>query len=342
MSLILLHRRRRDLNTQEKFVSTWDTTKTNTGNTSATQVGLPLIAGGVYDFLVDWGDGSTSEITSFNQAETVHTYASSGVKTITISGVIEGFSFGAVSQNRDANKILSVQQWGTLKLKNSGGYFKSCTNLDLSGVTDVLNTNGALNYADAFLNCTTLTSINRLNEWNVSSATVMLRMFQNCPNFNSNISSWNVSGVTNFVSFMNGCFKFNSDVSSWNVSSANDMQNMFYDCYVLNTSFTNWNVSNVTNMIRTLRGCRVINAASVSNWNVSNVTNMTGFFENLTPTHHPSTVLDAIYNSWAQLTLKPNVTAGFGTLKYTGASSSNKGVLTSTPNNWIITDGGII
>lgn len=334
--------RNRNSVAETAFVSTWNTNNIATGSSATNQIALPFPTGGIYNCTVDWGDGNTDLITSYNQAEVYHTYTTAGIKTISITGAIQGFSFGSVSQLRDNKKILSVQSWGQLKLGSQAGYFNQCSNLNLSGVSDVLDLTGVTSGVDFFLNNTSLTSINRSNEWDVSGITLMIRMFQNCLNFSSNISNWNVSNVTHFVGFMSGGVKFNSDVSSWNVSSANDMQNMFYDCHVLNTSFSNWNVSNVTNMIRTLRGCRVIDAASVSNWNVSNVTNMTGFFENLTPTHHPSTVMDAIYNSWSQLILKASVVAGFGTLKYTSAGATGKATLTGTPNNWIITDGGQI
>ena len=75
------------------FVSTWDTTKTSSGSSTATQVKLPLISSGIYAFDVDWGDGSSNTITVWNQPEVTHTYASSGIYTITISGQIDGWAF---------------------------------------------------------------------------------------------------------------------------------------------------------------------------------------------------------------------------------------------------------
>jgi hypothetical protein len=51
--------------------------------------------------------------------------------------------------------------------------------------------------------------------------------------------------------------------------------------------------------------------------------------------------LDAIYNGWSQLTLQPNLTANFGSIKYTAASQAGRNILTGAPNNWEITDGGI-
>jgi hypothetical protein len=67
------------------FVSTWDTTKA--GSASNTVV-LPLINGGAsaYSGTIDWGDGSTSVLSYANRT---HVYATTGIKTITISGQVE-------------------------------------------------------------------------------------------------------------------------------------------------------------------------------------------------------------------------------------------------------------
>src|SRR5690606_38242247 len=43
---------------------------------------LPLRSGYNYDFVIDWGDGNTDVITSYNQAEKLHTYSTGGVYTI--------------------------------------------------------------------------------------------------------------------------------------------------------------------------------------------------------------------------------------------------------------------
>ena len=70
------------------FTSSWNTTQTSTGSSAPNQIKLPLIASGNYSFVVDWGDGSTNTITSWNQAEVTHTYDTSGVKDLSIAGTM--------------------------------------------------------------------------------------------------------------------------------------------------------------------------------------------------------------------------------------------------------------
>ena len=55
-----------------------------------------------------------------------------------------------------------------------------------------------------------------------------------------------------------------------------------------------------------------------------------------------ATNLDAIYNGWSSRPVKPNLSINFGTAKYTSASSAGKAILTTSPNNWTCTDGGLL
>ena len=90
------------------FSSVWDTSKG-----SGDGVSLPLVSGGDYDFTVDWGDGNTSQVTSFNDADKSHTYASGGVYTVNITGKIKGFSF---NNGGDKDKFIRIENWGVLNL----------------------------------------------------------------------------------------------------------------------------------------------------------------------------------------------------------------------------------
>jgi hypothetical protein len=51
--------------------------------------------------------------------------------------------------------------------------------------------------------------------------------------------------------------------------------------------------------------------------------------------------LDSIYNGWSSRPVKPNLSISFGSIKYTAAGVAGRLILTSAPNNWTITDGGI-
>jgi len=176
---------------QNFFTTEWTTTA------SSETITLPYSGGGSYTGTIDWGDGNTDVN---DGTVTTHTYATAGTYTVVINGLITDWNF---SNTFGSTYITSVVHWGQLQLgQNVGAYFGDCTNLDLSSVSDVLNLAGMsdLNYMFGF--CTSLTSINRIGEWNTSGITVMSAMFQGCDQINFNIGTWDVAAVTNFSDFM--------------------------------------------------------------------------------------------------------------------------------------------
>ena len=81
----------------------------STGSSEANQIKLPLPNGPTYNFYVSWGDGHTDHITSYNQAETTHTYDLPGTKNVSITGTINGWRF---ADTGDKMKLLNISSWG--------------------------------------------------------------------------------------------------------------------------------------------------------------------------------------------------------------------------------------
>lgn len=88
-----------------------------------------------YNFRVDWGDGTASTVTAYNDANRVHTYSSAGTYTVRIYGTMEGWSFGGLG---DTAKIVAVVHWGCAPafkgFKYLAGGFLGCHNLTSLGV----------------------------------------------------------------------------------------------------------------------------------------------------------------------------------------------------------------
>ena len=203
-----------DLGFKNAFISVWRTSAVSSGSSGSNQVIFPLESYGIYNFTVDWGDGTNDTITRWDQPEVNHTYGTSGVYRIIINGEIEGFRFDG---SGDRNKIIDIINWGSLRLGNNGGYFWGCSNLDVSA-TDVLN---------------------------LSGVTDMSGMFRDAHSFNGDLSSWDVSSVTDMSGMFRDAHSFNGDLSSWNVSSVTDMKGMFQDAYSFNGNLSSWDVSGV-------------------------------------------------------------------------------------------------
>jgi surface protein len=251
------------------FISTWRTTS------SEESITLPLISAGTYEFEVYWGDGTSDVITLYSQPEITHTYEAAGDYTVALRGEIEGFNFNDVPASR--LKIREITQWGNLKFVDGGSYFKSCSNLGLTNVTDVLDLTGLADLSYMFYECSRLTTVGRMNEWDVSSATDMSYMFTLALEFNQSLLFWDVSNVQSMSRMFATAGKFDQPLSLWDTSSVTDMSYMFFSANLFNRPINSWNVGNVQNMSAMFLGAASFNQ-SLGLWNTVNVTNMTAMF----------------------------------------------------------------
>lgn len=202
----------------------FDVDTTQTGVSTSTQFKLPLSSTGTTNAVVDWGDGTTDTLTTWNQAETTHTYSTSGIYTITITGTLEGWF---VNNGGDKLKIKEVKNWGNgdgLTLKNvNGGYFMGASNMTCIA-TDA-PTIVASNFQQVFRGCSSIVS--GVKNWDVSGVTNLIFAFYQANNFNEDLSNWDVSNVTNFAYCFESCFDLDQSFASWDMSSATSLTRMF-------------------------------------------------------------------------------------------------------------------
>ena len=125
--------------------------------TDGQSVTLPLIqnrAEGAlaYNCTVDWGDSTpTSSVTSYDDANRIHTYTSGGTYRIKITGTMEGWSFNNAG---DTLKIVKIINWGGSGFngfKYLKGGFHGCTNLTSLG-TGSIPASGTGILTDGFAN----------------------------------------------------------------------------------------------------------------------------------------------------------------------------------------------
>jgi len=293
---------------------------------------LPLPSAGTYDFVVDWGDGTTGIVTAYNDADISHTYTTAGIKTVSIMGKMTHWSF---NDGGDKLKITDVLRGGYSGLTSLYRGFYGCSNLkfvanDSEWTKDVTSMYYMFGYCSAFNS--------DISAWDVSSVTDMYAMFVACSAFNSDISAWDVSSVADMYYMFGYCSVFNSDISAWDVSSVADMGYMFRNCYVFNSDISAWDVSSVASMTNMFYNCYVFNS-DISAWDVSSVTDMADMFYGANT--FSTTNYNLLLNAWSLLTLKPNVHFHAGDATYTiETSQSAHDTLTTTPNSWSITDGG--
>jgi surface protein len=269
---------------QSRFESTWNTTNISIGSSGPLSVQLPLESTGTYNFFVDWGDGNSDNITVWNDPAVTHTYTTPGVYTIKIYGQIEGFRF---NNTGDRDKILSIQSWGEdFRLGNNAGYFYGCTYLDLSVVSDILNLNGTLTLSTTFRSCTSLTTVNNMNLWDISSVGNIAQMFYNAIGFNQPIGNWDVSNVVNMGGTFFDAQLFNQTIGSWDTSSVTTMFQTFALATSFNQPIGTWDTSSVTTMGGMFNNAPSFNQP-IGTWDVSSVTNMSNMFVNASSFNQP-------------------------------------------------------
>jgi surface protein len=193
----------------------------NPGVTNPARFQLPLTTSTGLNIVVDWGDASTSTITSHTDPAVTHSYASPGTYSISITGTLPGFQFNSAG---DKLKILNISNWGVLDITTDRAFF-GCTNLTCSA-TDA----------------PTITTTN------------LFRTFADCTDFNGNIGNWDVSAVTVMVEMFFSATAFNQDISTWDTGAVNFMNGMFQDATAFNQDISAWDVSQVGNFKKFMAG----------------------------------------------------------------------------------------
>ena len=281
-----------------QFVSTWRTANTSTGSSTSTQVTLPLISTGTYNFVVQWGDGTSNTITTWNQAETTHTYSKSGTYQIKITSTCYGWCF---NNSGDRLKLLSVEKWGnSFRTANDYGSFFGCSNLELQQVDDVLDLTGTTKLDTFFYQCEKLTKVRNINQWNLVNITSLNRMFERAILFDDNVGAWNTSNVTDMQNVFAVAVSFNNGgsptINNWDTSKNTTLRFMFAsDSFVgtrthkFNQPIGDWNTSLVNTTFgmfsRNSEFNQPVNTKAVTKlgvtytaWDMQNVTDMSFMF----------------------------------------------------------------
>lgn len=172
---------------------------TNAAGSSSTQFQLPLVSSDSISMNVDWGDGTKDIITEYNQAETLHDYASTGgagVYTIKISNEVKGWRF---ANSGDKAKLNLISNWGGFNFTDSGAFW-GCTNMTSTAIDTP--TVSSTNMSYTFRSCSSFNGV--MNSFNVSSVTNISNMLRGATSFDQPLDKWNISSITNMTNFLTG------------------------------------------------------------------------------------------------------------------------------------------
>lgn len=98
---------------------------------------LPLIKGYDYNFTIDWGDGTTNTIESFDDPNKEHSYAEAGTYQVMIRGKMPVWIYFDPlrgTTNGTPQHLISIDDWGNvgygLNVENFNRMFFNCINLE--------------------------------------------------------------------------------------------------------------------------------------------------------------------------------------------------------------------
>ena len=288
------------------------------------------------DVSIDWGDGSAAE--AFTTANPVHTYATAGTYTVTVSG-----SAGKLGNDspdaRWTNRVQACLSFGDLGLTSLRSAFKgvvanvgmpSSIPSTVTSMTNMFHTASAFNQP--------------IGAWNTSSVTNMDIMFLGASAFNQDIGNWNVSSVTTMSFMFYNASAFNQPIGAWNVSSVTDMYQMFFGASAFNQPIGNWNTSSVTDMYQMFYNASAFDQ-DISGWDFTGLNStfdlhyFTGGAAGLSTSNY-----DALLIAWSAAadatTIYTSLSPNMGGSTYTAGGAAATARANLVTYGWTITDGG--
>ena len=332
----------------DDFVTTWKTD--NPGASNSTSITIPTNPAYAYSYDVDWDNDGTFD--QFGIAgDVTHDFGVSGTYTIRIQGSFPSIYFNA---SMDRQKILSIDQWGTIGWSSMYRSYNGCTFVqvsasdspDLSGVTSMeamFEGAGSVNANLNSWNTTNVTNMNSLfatsnfngdiSSWNTANVTNIGGMFATNPAFNQDLSGWDVSSATDASGMFSGATSFNQNIGGWNTGGLADTSGMFSFATNFNQDISGWDTSSVGDMTAMFAYATSFNQ-NIGGWNVSAVTDMTSMFDGVTLSTNN---YDLLLAGWSAQALQPGVVFSAGNSQYCNAVDRSSIV---TSYAWAITDGG--
>jgi len=251
------------------------TVTTTTANETFT---IPCQNVGTFNAGIQWGDGSVSTVTAYNDAKLTHTFATAGDHLIRIRGSFPNIYFNNAG---DKLKVKSVHNLGIVGWTRLNIAFQGCSNMTsfTAGTTD---TSAVTNMSYMFRDCPSLTALD-LSSFNTAAVTSMYAMFYGCSSLTAlDLSNFNTTAVVYMSNMFRECSSLTAlDLSNFNTTVVTNMSNMFYGCTGLTAlDVSSFNTTAVVYMNSMFRDNSSLTSLDVSSFNTAAVTDMSYMFYN--------------------------------------------------------------
>ncbi len=253
------------------FITVWTTDVANVEITLNSPLGLENEF--IFDYVIDWGDGS--EVEELTSAKPTHVYEEPGTYTVAIQGQFPRF----IAEQNGGDYFTSMEQWGNIQWESLEGAFRNIANMDYNATDkpDLLNVKN-IESLFSYSNISFKTSI---ADWDVSNITHMSSMFFENESFNEDISGWDVSSVISMSGMFGEATAFNQPIGAWGEKTSNviDTNGMFSGAISFNQDISGWDVSSVIDTGSMFFGATAFDQ-NLGAWDISSVGDMFNMLNN--------------------------------------------------------------
>lgn len=230
----------------------------------------------------------------------------------------KGVTVGDITIDGYANKVREIAQSGTggkwvvpygvsIEFSHMTSTSLDVTQLDTSNLTDM---------SSMFHNCSKLTEIKGIGNWNTSEVTDMNHMFFSCDNLTSleDLSNWDTSEVTNMYAMFNYCPKLTEikGIWDWDTSRVTNMCAMFEYCSnLVSLDLSSWDTSRVTDMSEMFKDCTSLTEVKMGGdvSKVTTVNNMFGYIKTTgtfyyNPQYDYSKIIAVLPSTWTAVPME--------------------------------------
>jgi len=292
-----------------------DTTNTSVGSSTATQFALPLISSGSYDMTVDWGDGSSDDITVWDAAETTHTYNITdginllGDAAISNAGsttlVVTGDSFNATGASDSGTSLRPRLLWSGLtvgekyRVRATFTVNSGTTNMALYDGTSYVFQAVPIADFDEVVTCNSTNFFFALDGTNtfdvdadffiekVVEEEYTIKITGTCQGWQFNnggdklkmldISKWGVLDISTNAAFF-GCSNLTVSATDAPIISTNDLSNTFRSAGIGSINMSAWDFSGVTLFTNFMLSSASAAPTGLENWDISSATRLSNMF----------------------------------------------------------------
>jgi len=310
-------------------------------------VTIPCQNVGTFNATIDWGDGQTSDITAYNDADLSHVYATAGDHTIRISGTFPNIYFNNTGHKAKLIKVLQLGDVGWVTLEKAFyGCFAGGSGAEYEFTAGPCNTSSVNTMQHMMREWSSMTASPDLTGLDTSSVNTMRHMMSGWTSMMvpPDLTGLDTSSVTSMSAMMLGWTSMTAspDLTGLDTSSVTDMSFMMRNWFSMTSppDLTGFDTSSVTSMAVMMSGwsSMTIGDIGVASFNLGLVTNLTGFAEGSAFT---TEAYDAILTAWNAQDPVNGLSVHFGSSQYTsgGAAEAARASLISS-DSWTITDGG--